>query len=117
MIRSFSTSIDGKTRICFLKDDIKLGRILGSVTIETDLANHIGYFYELYVDPDFRREGIATSLIKQGIKELQIDLSISNFSCNIKNKNQASMTLFQKIGFRRSLVNEEDHSYYFSLHF
>lgn len=120
MIRSFSSSIDGKTRIQFIEDHVdKSGfkkEIVGSVMFEMDLAITVSSLFDLYVVPEFRKTGIATKLIKQGIKELSQEWDIRNFSCNIKNSNQGSIALFSKLGFRKSFFYEDDKSYLYSFH-
>ncbi len=114
MIKSYSTSIDEKTRCHFLEQKGD-GEVIGSMAVELDSTGETGFLYDLYVNPENRRRGIASELIKAAIDDLGNAEKTSSFTCKIKNKNTDSKALFTKLGFRKSLDYDEDNSFYYTL--
>lgn len=112
MIRSYSTSIDGDHCLNFLdqEDD---GLIIGSMSVEA--SGETAHIYNLYVVPERRNKGIATRLIKTAMQELREELGVTSFTCLIKNKNKNSQAFFMKLEFRRSLIHEDEDSFYYTL--
>jgi len=72
------------------------GKIVGTVVISSDTRK--GWINRLAVDPEYRRRGIATLLIKESEKMLR-RLGIHIFCALIENYNMASMELFKKCGY------------------
>ncbi|MGQ9629765.1 MAG: GNAT family N-acetyltransferase [bacterium] len=75
------------------------GRIVGVVVGSHD--HRRGWINRLAVLPEFRRRGIAKSLIKRLEKEFE-GLGLPVFSAHIIKGNEESMRLFESLGYERA---------------
>jgi ribosomal protein S18 acetylase RimI-like enzyme len=62
---------------------------------------HIAFIYNLYIDVDERKQGIAGKLLSHVIYQIQAETQIERIflSCNSQNKN--ALRFYKKIGFKR----------------
>ena len=81
-------------------------KLVGTVIISCDARK--GWINRLAVDPEYRKRGIATFLIKESEKILR-KRGIRIFCALIENYNKASKALFKKCGY-----TEHDDILYFS---
>ena len=77
---------------------------------------HIVYFYELHVDPDFRRKGYATQLINYLIGKIKKDKKIEHIELKVNSRNRSAISLYEKLGFKRTAklphaVKESNNTY------
>ena len=77
---------------------------------------HIGYFYEVYIDPDFRKKGYATQLINYLIDKIRKYKEIEQIELKVNSRNKSAIALYEKLGFKRiatlpHTVKEPDGSY------
>ncbi len=74
---------------------------------------HTSTLYNLYVDPDYRKQHIATQLITHILNMLRSDSSIEIVYVNYINNNIPARKLYEKLGFKecgrepRSVKNED----------
>jgi len=59
-----------------------------------------GWINRLAVHPDFRRSGLAKQLVSE-VEKILIDKKIDIFACLIEENNDASMKLFEDIGYSK----------------
>ena len=81
------------------------GKLVGSIIVSHN--GRKGWINRLAVHPEYRNRGIASKLISHGEDYLKKE-NIHIFACLIENWNQASMNLFQKLGY----IKHEDIFYY-----
>jgi ribosomal protein S18 acetylase RimI-like enzyme len=72
------------------------GRLVGAVIVSSD--GRKGWINRLAVDPDFRRRGVASTLVAEAEKVLRKH-GIRIFCALIEDGNEASKRLFKKCGY------------------
>ena len=77
---------------------------------------HVAYFYEVYVDPDFRKKGYATQLINFLIDKVRKYKEIEQIELKVNSRNKSAIALYEKLGFKRiaqlpHAVKEPDGTY------
>ncbi|MEM3616722.1 MAG: GNAT family N-acetyltransferase [Candidatus Bathyarchaeia archaeon] len=72
------------------------GRLVGAVIISSD--GRKGWINRLAVDPDFRRRGVAKTLITEAERVLESH-GLKIFCALIEDENEASKRLFRKCGY------------------
>ncbi len=73
------------------------GRLLACVVITDDSRK--GWINRLAVDPDYRRQGLAARLVLEAERALR-EKGIHVFAALIERENAASLSLFQREGYR-----------------
>lgn len=88
----------------FDKEPIKMfiadvdGKAVGT-TMVTRRGN-IGYIHAVMVNPNFRRKGIATELMRAAIKDIQ-NRRMARAILQVLSANDAAKSLYQKLGFQK----------------
>ncbi|MGQ4891449.1 MAG: GNAT family N-acetyltransferase [Candidatus Njordarchaeia archaeon] len=96
----------------FPKDTTFIGYLYGrpvgfiTYTIEEEDGERIGVIAGLGVIPEYRRRGVAKSLILKTAEKIKGDLDVKKLVCDVYEKNVASYNLIKKFGF------EEEGSFY-----
>jgi len=86
-----------------LKRNLFLGAFHNDNLIGVVIATHNGrkgWINRLAIDPEFRKQGIASILIKQ-CEEFFLKADVQVFACLIENWNQKSENLFEKSGYTK----------------
>lgn len=65
-----------------------------------------GQICNVAVKPDCRRAGIAFSMLECAIKEAEL-MGISEFTLEVREKNTAAISLYEKLGFRKEGVRKD----------
>lgn len=78
------------------------------ISISTDFAPMSGWITDLAVNPNFRRQGIATALIMAG-EDWATQQKLRRMIVDMQSKNIPSIRLFRKMGFEFCGYN--DHFY------
>jgi len=81
-------------------DDNRAGFVLFGLESHRFLPRLNGMIYEIYIEPGFRRKGIAQSVARQAIRELQ-SKSPSKIQLEIMEGNRAAVALWESLGFRK----------------
>jgi ribosomal protein S18 acetylase RimI-like enzyme len=81
-------------------DGNRAGFVLFGLEAHRFLPRFNGMIYELYIEPDFRRKGVAHIAARQAIEELQ-SKSPSKIQLEIMEGNRAAEALWQSLGFRK----------------
>jgi len=75
------------------------GRIVGNVTVHRRYSDKKGWFISnLAVHPDYRRRGIARSLVSAGVQMAQ-QRGAPRISLEVRAENSAARALYAKLGF------------------
>lgn len=60
---------------------------------------HIAFFYNLYIDPEYRNKGLATELFDFLLAELKQKTQIERIFLSCNKKNTSAISLYKKLGF------------------
>jgi ribosomal protein S18 acetylase RimI-like enzyme len=72
------------------------GRLVGTVVLSSDMRR--GWINRLAVDPEYRRRGVAKTLIEESERILR-NRGLKVFCSLIENSNKPSKALFKKCGY------------------
>ena len=81
-------------------DEKRAGFVLFGLEEHRFLPRLNGMIYELYIEPEFRRKGIAQTVARQTIRELQ-SMSPSKIQLEVMEGNRAAAALWESLGFRK----------------
>ena len=83
-----------------LVEEIRAGFVLFGLESHRFLPRLNGMIYELYVEPQFRRKGVAQTVAQQVIKELEAK-SPAKIQLEVTEGNDAAAALWISLGFRK----------------
>ncbi|QTD42998.1 N-acetyltransferase [Sporosarcina sp. Te-1] len=72
--------------------------IIGSVLAWQETDTNIGTIEDIFVTPDWRKRGIASHLITEGIRHLQ-NCNLERVQLLVETRNESALKLYQSIGF------------------
>ena len=81
-------------------DGIQAGFVLFGLESHRFLPRLNGMIYELYIEPQFRRKGVAQTVARQVIKELEAK-SPAKIQLEVTEGNRAAAALWLSLGFRK----------------
>ena len=81
-------------------DEKRAGFVLFGLEAHRFLPRLNGTIYELYIEPEFRRSGIARVVARQAIRELQ-SKSPAKIQLEVMEGNRAAAALWESLGFRK----------------
>lgn len=81
-------------------DGDQAGFVLFGLEAHRFLPRINGMIYELYIEPQFRRKGIAQTVARQVIQELQAQ-SPAKIQLEVMEGNRAAAALWVSLGFRK----------------
>lgn len=81
-------------------DGNRAGFVLFGLEAHRFLPRYNGVIYELYIEPELRRKGIAQTIARQAIQELQ-SKSPCKIQLEVMEGNQAAVVLWESLGFRK----------------
>lgn len=81
-----------------IADGERTGFILYGIEHHRFLPRTVGVIYELYVQPNYRKRGLAMACAKQAIKELQ-NCGVAKIQIEIMVNNDKAKELWKKLGF------------------
>jgi ribosomal protein S18 acetylase RimI-like enzyme len=90
------------TADAFTPGAFEAGRLIGIATFmrRTGLKElHKGELFGVYVDPDFRRRGVARELIESIRKSAQQDPSLEQILLSVSTAQPAACALYRSLGF------------------
>ena len=72
------------------------GKLVGTILVGFD--GHRGWIYSLAVEPDHRKKGIGSLLVKKAIQELKA-LGCLKVNLQIEGDNSGTVSFYKKLGF------------------
>lgn len=81
-------------------DGIQAGFVLFGLESHRFLPRLNGMIYELYIEPQFRRKGVAQTVARQVIKELEAK-SPAKIQLEVTEGNREAAALWVSLGFRK----------------
>ncbi|MBT4124599.1 MAG: GNAT family N-acetyltransferase [Candidatus Pacebacteria bacterium] len=72
---------------------------------------HIAFMYNLYVDPEYRGQGLATKVFEFLLKETQEKTNVERIFLSCNRKNIPAQKLYKKLGFTEYGVKEKSVKY------
>jgi ribosomal protein S18 acetylase RimI-like enzyme len=100
---SYFENIVGNSRLSLrwiVADGKRAGFVLFGLEAHRFLPRFNGMIYELYIEPEFRRRGIAQIVAREAIQELQ-SKSPSKIQLEVMEGNHAATALWESLGFRK----------------
>jgi ribosomal protein S18 acetylase RimI-like enzyme len=101
--QSYFENILGNARLSLrwiVVDENRAGFVLFGLEAHRFLPRVNGMIYEVYVEPEFRRRGIAQIVAHQAIRELQ-SKSPAKIQLEVMEGNRAATALWESLGFRK----------------
>ena len=81
-------------------DENRAGFVLFGLEAHRFLPRVNGMIYELYIEPEFRRKGVAQIVARKAIQELQ-SKSPAKIQLEVMEGNRAATALWESLGFRK----------------
>ena len=75
------------------------GWIVGHISLHFDKTTKIAHLFHLFVDPEYRRRGLAQKMIT-AMEDHGSNLGTVSFSLFVVPKNQPARILYEKIGYQ-----------------
>jgi len=69
---------------------------------------YTAHIFDLHVNPEHRRKGIATELLNETIRQLKIE--VDYLFLNVEKTNKAAIRLYKKFGFTECETNNKKYS-------
>jgi ribosomal protein S18 acetylase RimI-like enzyme len=101
--QSYFENIMGNARVSLrwiVVDEKQAGFVLFGLEAHRFLPRFNGMIYELYIEPEFRRKGVAQIVARQAIQELQ-SKSPAKIQLEVMEGNRAAVALWESLGFRK----------------
>jgi ribosomal protein S18 acetylase RimI-like enzyme len=101
--QSYFENILGNARMSLrwiVVDEKQVGFVLFGLEAHRFLPRFNGMIYELYIEPEFRRKGIAQIVARQAIRELR-SKSTAKIQLEVMEGNRAAAALWESLGFRK----------------
>jgi len=101
--QSYFENIKGNARVSLrwiVVDQKQAGFVLFGLEAHRFLPRFNGMIYELYIEPEFRRKGVAQIVARQAIQELQ-SKSPAKIQLEVMEGNRAAAALWESLGFRK----------------
>lgn len=93
-------ALDEKTDfMLFAKSGEKLVGMAGAFRNQKIKVRHIATIYGVYVNPQFRSQGLGTKLLESLISKLKKHPQIVKIKISAVTKNSGALKLYQKLGF------------------
>ncbi len=82
-----------------------VGFIYGSVEREIPIyrVKEYGFLHDLWVEPEYRNEGLARQMVMLAVEKFK-EMGVKQVRCDTAMKNEAARKLFERCGFRASVV-------------
>jgi len=79
--------------------------LIGTVEDEIPIyrVEEIGFIHDLWVDEDYRHEGVARQLVTTAVERFR-DIGVKQIRCDTAWANEPARDLFKRCGFRPSTV-------------
>lgn len=100
----------GKTEDRVFTGAFSNGELIGIVRVSRYSGNnekHRAYIAGLYVDSKFRRRGIGRELVRSAIDAAESHLRIRRLNLMVVSCQEAAVTLYESLGFRRCGTDSE----------
>jgi ribosomal protein S18 acetylase RimI-like enzyme len=101
--QSYFENIAGNARLSLrwiVVDDKRAGFVLFGWEEHRFLPRLNGMIYELYIEPEYRRKGVAQIVAREAIRELQ-SKSPAKIQLEVMEGNRAATALWESLGFRK----------------
>ena len=85
-------------------------KLIGYAQLEKsymEKQKHIAFMYNLYVDPSYRGNGLATKLFEFLRKEVKEKTEVERIFISCNRKNLPAQKLYQKLGFSQCGIKEK----------
>ena len=73
--------------------------IVGHISLHFDKTTKNAYLFHLFVDPEYRRQGLAKIMIK-AMEDHGSNLGAVSFSLFVVPKNDSAKVLYEKLGYQ-----------------
>lgn len=108
MYRSWLTSRAADPRAVFLVADRQgqpVAFLIGTVEREIPIyrLSEYGFIHDLWVEPEYRNEGIARQMVMQAVEQFRT-IGVKQVRLDTAMPNEAARKLFESCGFRSSIV-------------
>ena len=109
MYRGWLTSRTRDARSVFLVADREgrgpVGFLIGTVEREIPIyrLKEFGFIHDLWVEEDYRNEGLARQLVMTAVERFR-EIGVAQVRLDTAAANDVARTLFEKCGFRTSVV-------------
>jgi ribosomal protein S18 acetylase RimI-like enzyme len=101
--RSYFENTLGNSRLSLrwiVVDGNRAGFVLFGLEAHRFLPRFNGMIYELYIEPEFRRKGVAHIVAGEAIRELQ-SKAPAKIQLEVMEGNRAAAALWESLGFRK----------------
>jgi RimJ/RimL family protein N-acetyltransferase len=98
------------------------GRLVGMVGVQREAMrklSHKAFVWGLYVEPEHRRAGHASRLLRQALSFAWGPLAVSQVNLSVDTENGGAIALYRRFGFsawgterRSAIVNDKPHDEY-----
>ncbi len=88
-------------------EDHKLTGIVRYSLYSGSNENHRAYIAGLYVDPDYRGQGVGRALLKKGIEEAKKNKEVRRINLTVVSGQKAAIKLYESMGFEKCGIDYE----------
>ncbi len=100
-----TTDPSGVFLVAQAEDGRLVGFLVGASEREIPIyrTQAYGFFHDLWVEPAYRRAGVARQLVMQGVQRFA-QLGLSQVRLDVSVRNEPALRLFESCGFRPAVV-------------